>query len=137
MSEKEFCIFMYVCKWFFGEDSSFVPPLIYAMLGSSRDLAVGTVAVPSLLISSILTKEVNPHHNPKLYVQLVLTATFFAGVFQAALGLLRSAILHVYTHLHVCVCVCVCLVKVARLCQWYQTIRPLYNEFQENLQSHE
>lgn len=72
-----------------GADSSFVPPLIYAMLGSSRDLAVGTVAVPSLLISSMLGKEVNPHQNTKLYVQLVLTATFFAGVFQAALGLLR------------------------------------------------
>ncbi|KAK4425637.1 Sulfate transporter 3.1 [Sesamum alatum] len=72
-----------------GLYSSFVPPLIYAMLGSSRDLAVGTVAVPSLLISSMLGKEVNPHQNTKLYVQLVLTATFFAGVFQAALGLLR------------------------------------------------
>ncbi|KAL0457162.1 UNVERIFIED_CONTAM: Sulfate transporter 3.1 [Sesamum latifolium] len=72
-----------------GLYSSFVPPLIYAMLGSSRDLAVGTVAVPSLLISSMLGKEVNPHQNTKLYVQLVLTATFFAGVFQASLGLLR------------------------------------------------
>lgn len=59
------------------------------MLGSSRDLAVGTVAVPSLLISSMMGKEVNPHQNPKLYVQLVLAATFFAGVFQAALGFLR------------------------------------------------
>ncbi|KAL0414490.1 UNVERIFIED_CONTAM: Sulfate transporter 3.1 [Sesamum radiatum] len=73
-----------------GLYSSFVPPLIYAMLGSSRDLAVGTVAVPSLLISSMLGKEVNPHQNTKLYVQLVLTATFFAGVFQAALGLLSG-----------------------------------------------
>ncbi|KAH6808922.1 sulfate transporter 3 [Perilla frutescens var. frutescens] len=72
-----------------GLYSSFVPPLIYAMLGSSRDLAVGTVAVPSLLITSMMGKVVNPHQNPKLYVQLVLTATFFAGVFQAALGLLR------------------------------------------------
>ncbi|PIN17782.1 Sulfate/bicarbonate/oxalate exchanger SAT-1 and related transporters (SLC26 family) [Handroanthus impetiginosus] len=72
-----------------GLYSSFVPPLIYAMLGSSRDLAVGTVAVPSLLISSMLGKEVNPHQNTKLYMQLVFTATFFAGVFQAALGLLR------------------------------------------------
>ncbi|KAL3828792.1 hypothetical protein ACJIZ3_017594 [Penstemon smallii] len=72
-----------------GLYSSFVPPLIYAMLGSSKDLAVGTVAVPSLLITSMLGKEVNPHENTKLYVQLVFTATFFAGVFQASLGLLR------------------------------------------------
>lgn len=71
-------------------DSSFVPPLVYAMMGSSKDLAVGTVAVGSLLISSMLGKEVNPNENPKLYVQLALTATFFAGVFQASLGFLRS-----------------------------------------------
>ncbi|KAL3505975.1 hypothetical protein ACH5RR_031357 [Cinchona calisaya] len=72
-----------------GLYSSFVPPMIYAMLGSSRDLAVGTIAVPSLLIASMIGNEVHPAENPKLYVQLVLTATFFAGVFQASLGLLR------------------------------------------------
>jgi len=71
-------------------DSSFVPPLIYAMLGSSKHLAIGNVAVPSLLISAMLGKVVNPHENPKLYLQLVFTATFFAGVFQASLGFLRS-----------------------------------------------
>ncbi|KAK6913981.1 STAS domain [Dillenia turbinata] len=72
-----------------GLYSSFVPPLIYAMLGSSRDLAVGTVAVASLLIASMLGKEVNPNENPELYLQLALTSTFFAGVFQCALGFLR------------------------------------------------
>ncbi|XP_059446677.1 sulfate transporter 3.1-like [Corylus avellana] len=72
-----------------GLYSSFVPPLVYAMLGSSKDLAVGTVAVVSLLISSMLGKEVNPNQNPTLYLQLALTSTFFAGVFQASLGLLR------------------------------------------------
>ncbi|KAG6764490.1 hypothetical protein POTOM_031960 [Populus tomentosa] len=72
-----------------GLYSSFVPPLVYAMLGSSKDLAVGTVAVVSLLISSMLGKEVNPNENAKLYVQLAFTAAFFAGVFQVALGLLR------------------------------------------------
>lgn len=66
-----------------------MPPLVYAMLGSSRDLAVGTTAVPSLLITSMIGKEVSPHENTKIYVQLVLAATFFAGVLQAGLGLLR------------------------------------------------
>lgn len=66
-----------------------MPPLVYAMLGSSKDLAIGTVAVPSLLISSMLGKQVHPSENPQLYLQLVLTATFFAGVFQASLGFLR------------------------------------------------
>ncbi|KAJ4727424.1 sulfate transporter 3 1 [Melia azedarach] len=72
-----------------GLYSSFVPPLIYAMMGSSRDLAVGTVAVASLLIASMLGNEVNANENPKLYLHLAFTATFFAGVFQVSLGLLR------------------------------------------------
>ncbi|KAI3993108.1 hypothetical protein MKX01_009851 [Papaver californicum] len=73
----------------FGLYSSFVPPLVYAMMGSSRDLAVGTVAVASLLTASMLGKEVNASKNPTLYLQLAFTATFFAGVFQASLGFLR------------------------------------------------
>ncbi|THU58635.1 hypothetical protein C4D60_Mb03t16440 [Musa balbisiana] len=72
-----------------GLYSSFVPPMVYAVMGSSKDLAVGTVAVPSLLIASMLGKDVPPSQNPTLYVHLVFTATFFAGVFQASLGLLR------------------------------------------------
>lgn len=72
-----------------GLYSSFVPPFVYAMLGSSRDLAVGTVAVASLLISSMLGKEVSPTERTKEYVQLVFTSTFFTGVFQASLGFLR------------------------------------------------
>ncbi|KAI6693292.1 hypothetical protein NL676_021002 [Syzygium grande] len=76
-----------------GLYSSFVPPLVYAMLGSSRDLAVGTVAVASLLIFSMLGKEVSPTERTKEYVQLVFTSTFFAGVFQASLGFLRLGFL--------------------------------------------
>ncbi|KAF1898099.1 hypothetical protein Lal_00032863 [Lupinus albus] len=72
-----------------GLYSSFIPPLIYAMMGSSRDLAVGTVAVGSLLMASILGREVNPKENPKLFIHLAFTATFFAGLFQASLGLFR------------------------------------------------
>lgn len=59
------------------------------MMGSSRDLAVGTVAVASLLIGSMLGAEVSPTENPALYLHLAFTATFFAGVFQASLGILR------------------------------------------------
>ncbi|CAL9023688.1 unnamed protein product [Prunus brigantina] len=72
-----------------GLYSSFIPPLIYAMMGSSRDLAVGTVAVASLLIASMLGAEVNAMENPTLYLHLAFTATLFAGVFQASLGFLR------------------------------------------------
>ncbi|XP_059625905.1 sulfate transporter 3.1-like [Cornus florida] len=72
-----------------GLYSSFVPPLVYAMMGSSRDLAVGTVAVASLLTASMLGSEVDVNENPTLYLHLAFTATFFAGVFQAALGVFR------------------------------------------------
>ncbi|XAR61174.1 hypothetical protein NMG60_11034803 [Bertholletia excelsa] len=72
-----------------GLYSSFIPPVVYAMMGSSRDLAVGTVAVASLLTASMLGNEVNASENPTLYLHLAFTATLFAGVFQASLGILR------------------------------------------------
>nr|KJB46950.1 hypothetical protein B456_008G002800 [Gossypium raimondii]KJB46952.1 hypothetical protein B456_008G002800 [Gossypium raimondii] len=72
-----------------GLYSSFIPPLVYAMMGSSRDLAVGTVAVASLLTASMLGQEVNAAQNPTLFLHLAFTATFFAGILQASLGLLR------------------------------------------------
>ncbi|GFP92332.1 sulfate transporter 3.1 [Phtheirospermum japonicum] len=72
-----------------GLYSSFVPPLIYAVMGSSRDLAVGTVAVGSLLMASMLGDVVNPLEDPTLYLHLAFTATFFAGLFEVGLGFLR------------------------------------------------
>ncbi|KAH1072033.1 hypothetical protein J1N35_024361 [Gossypium stocksii] len=72
-----------------GLYSSFIPPLVYAMMGSSRDLAVGTVAVASLLTASMLGQEVNAAQNPTLFLHLAFTATLFAGILQASLGLLR------------------------------------------------
>ncbi|KZV32704.1 sulfate transporter 3.1-like [Dorcoceras hygrometricum] len=72
-----------------GLYSSFVPPLIYAMMGSSRDVAVGTVAVGSLLTGSMLSAAVNPVENPTLYLHLAFTATLFTGIFEAALGIFR------------------------------------------------
>jgi sulfate transporter 3 len=39
----------------------------------------------------MLGREVSPTENPALYLHLAFTATFFAGVFQASLGLLRYA----------------------------------------------
>ncbi|KAL3336398.1 hypothetical protein AABB24_032241 [Solanum stoloniferum] len=72
-----------------GLYSSFIPPLVYALMGSSRDLAVGTVAVGSLLMASMLGAEVNPAENPTLYLHLAFTATFFTGLFEVALGFFR------------------------------------------------
>ncbi|KAH7570980.1 hypothetical protein JRO89_XS05G0233200 [Xanthoceras sorbifolium] len=72
-----------------GLYSSFVPPLVYAVLGSSRDLAVGPVSIASLILGSMLRQEVSPTRDPLLFLQLAFTSTFFAGLFQASLGLLR------------------------------------------------
>ncbi|CAN6179410.1 unnamed protein product [Urochloa humidicola] len=72
-----------------GLYSSFVPPLIYSLLGSSRDLAVGPVSIASLVMGSMLREAVSPDDQPILYLQLAFTSTFFAGVFQASLGFLR------------------------------------------------
>ncbi|GLT29000.1 hypothetical protein SLA2020_038940 [Shorea laevis] len=76
-----------------GLYSSFVPPFVYAIFGSSKHLAVGTVAACSLLIAETLSSVVSPKDDPTLYLHLVFTATFITGIFQAALGFLRLGIL--------------------------------------------
>ncbi|KAF3678471.1 putative ataxin-10-like isoform X1 [Capsicum annuum] len=77
----------------YGLYTSVTPPLIYAMMGSSREIAIGPVAVVSLLLSSMVPKLEDPTANPIAYRKLVLTVTFFAGIFQAAFGLLRLGFL--------------------------------------------
>lgn len=81
--------FFFLPAFFIVVDSSFVPPLIYAILGSSNNLAVGTVAAGSLLLASIVSAQVSPTDNPQLYAQLFYTAAFFTGILQTALGFLR------------------------------------------------
>ncbi|KAM0851204.1 hypothetical protein ACQ4PT_052576 [Festuca glaucescens] len=73
----------------YGLYSSFVPPLIYALMGSSRDIAIGPVAVVSLLLGTLLQEEIDPVKNPYEYTSLAFTATFFAGLTQFALGFFR------------------------------------------------
>jgi len=70
-------------------DSSFVPPLIYAVFGSSRHMAVGTIAAASLLIAQTIQTVVDPVEDPTLYLHLIFTTTFITGVFQACLGFFR------------------------------------------------
>ena len=66
-------------------------PLVYAFMGSSRDIAIGPVAVVSLLLGTSLTDEISDYKSHD-YLRLAFTATFFAGITQMALGVLR------YTH---------------------------------------
>ncbi|KAG4955381.1 hypothetical protein JHK85_041761 [Glycine max] len=74
-----------------GLYSSFVPPLIYSLLGSSRHLGVGPVSIASLVMGSMLSEKISYTQEPILYLGLAFTATFFAGVFQASLGILSSS----------------------------------------------
>ncbi|KAL4318227.1 hypothetical protein GQ457_18G015060 [Hibiscus cannabinus] len=77
----------------YGLYSSFVPPLIYAFMGSSRDIAIGPVAVVSLLLGSLIQNEIDPTKNPAEYLRLTFTATFFAGITQVTLGFFRLGFL--------------------------------------------
>ncbi|KAH9669955.1 Sulfate transporter 2.1 [Citrus sinensis] len=77
----------------YGLYTSVVPPLIYAVMGTSREIAIGPVAVVSLLLSSMIQKVQDPLANPIAYRNFVLTATFFAGIFQASFGLFRLGFL--------------------------------------------
>ena len=93
----------FALTWFFPlhPDSSFVPPLVYAVLGSSLHSAIGPVAVVSLVLGNLLVVYYDPtisktsasgvvttSTNP-LYYDLAITATFFAGAIQMAMGIFR------------------------------------------------
>lgn len=77
----------------YGLYSSFVPPLIYAIMGSSRDIAIGPVAVVSLLLGTMLQDEIDPKKHKTEYENLAFTATFFAGITQFTLGFFRLGFL--------------------------------------------
>lgn len=66
-------------------------PLVYAFMGTSRDIAIGPVAVVSLLLGTMLTDEIADSKNPD-YLRLAYTATFFAGITQLALGFFRYSV---------------------------------------------
>ncbi|GMQ06609.1 hypothetical protein CsSME_00051131 [Camellia sinensis var. sinensis] len=72
-----------------GIYSSFVPPLIYSVLGSSSHLGVGPVSIASLAMGTMLGEMISPILEPDLYLRLAFTSTFFAGVLQASLGIFR------------------------------------------------
>jgi SulP family sulfate permease len=76
---------------YYGLYASFLPGIIAALFGSSRQLATGPVAVVSLLTASAL--EPIAGANPQLYIAYAVMLAFMVGVFQIALGLLRLGVL--------------------------------------------
>ncbi|KAJ4835633.1 putative sulfate transporter 3.5 [Turnera subulata] len=76
-----------------GLYSSFIPPIIYTIFGSSKHLAVGTVAACSLLMAETIATIAPPKDNLTLYVHLIFTSALITGIFQTTLGVLRLGIL--------------------------------------------
>ncbi len=64
-----------------------LPLIIYALFGTSRQLAVGPVAMVSLLASVGVSELAGP--GSKDYLSLMLLLTFMTGVLQLLLGVLR------------------------------------------------
>ncbi|PIN04325.1 Sulfate/bicarbonate/oxalate exchanger SAT-1 and related transporters (SLC26 family) [Handroanthus impetiginosus] len=71
----------------YGLYSGFVPIFVYAIFGSSRQLAIGPVALTSLLVSNVLGSIVDS--SEKLYTELAILLALMVGVFECVMGLLR------------------------------------------------
>ncbi|KAG9139519.1 hypothetical protein Leryth_022520 [Lithospermum erythrorhizon] len=71
----------------YGLYTGFVPIFMYSIFGSSRQLAIGPVALVSLLTSNILSNIVDP--SDKLYTELAILLALMVGVLECILGILR------------------------------------------------
>ncbi|XP_020086596.1 sulfate transporter 4.1, chloroplastic-like isoform X2 [Ananas comosus] len=71
----------------YGLYSGFVPIFVYAIFGSSRQLAIGPVTLVSLLVSNVLGNIVDP--SDALYTELAILLAFMVGVLECIMGLLR------------------------------------------------
>lgn len=77
-------------------DSGFVPIFVYAIFGSSRQLAIGPVTLVSLLVSNVLSGIVDP--SDELYTELAILLAFMVGVLECIMGLLRCDMIFAYNH---------------------------------------
>jgi len=75
---------------YYGLYASFLPPLVAALFGSSRQLATGPVAVVSLLTAAAL--EPIAASGGTGYIAYAITLSLLVGLFQLSLGLLRLGV---------------------------------------------
>jgi len=75
---------------YYGLYAAFMPPLVAALFGSSRQLATGPVAVVSLLTAAAL--EPIAASGSSGYIAYAITLSLLVGIFQLALGLLRLGV---------------------------------------------
>lgn len=71
----------------YGLYAALAPPIVYALLGTSRRLAVGPVAIDSLLAAAALAPLAAG--DPMLYATLAAALALLVGAFQATTGALR------------------------------------------------
>ncbi|CAN4096032.1 unnamed protein product [Withania somnifera] len=71
----------------YGLYSGFIPIFVYTIFGSSRQLAIGPVALTSLLVSNVLSSIVEP--SDKLYTELAILLALMVGILECTMALLR------------------------------------------------
>ncbi|MDX2448111.1 MAG: SulP family inorganic anion transporter, partial [Desulfobacterales bacterium] len=72
---------------YYGLYASFLPPMIAALFGSSRQLATGPVAVVSLMTSASLAPLATT--GSEGYIAYAIVLALLVGIFQLSLGILR------------------------------------------------
>lgn len=75
---------------YYGLYASFLPGIIAALFGSSRQLATGPVAVVSLMTAAALEPLAL---TPDMYVAYAIALAMMVGIFQLILGVLRLGVL--------------------------------------------
>ena len=75
----------------YGLYASIVPLLVYALLGTSRQLAVGPVAIIALLISSGLASFAE--QGIEIYISMAILLSLMVGVIQLIMGLFKAGIM--------------------------------------------
>ncbi|KAL3701553.1 hypothetical protein R1sor_019575 [Riccia sorocarpa] len=78
----------------YGLYGGFIPVLTYAIFGSSRQLAVGPVAMVSLLVSNgimpiVIAHTSTPEEAEQLYTALSIHLAFLVGMIECVMGLVR------------------------------------------------
>ncbi len=82
---------------YYGLYAAFLPVLVGALWGSSKQLATGPVAVVALLTASALASLAQP--GSESYIALAVLLAFLVGVIQLSLGIFRlGAIVNLLSH---------------------------------------
>jgi SulP family sulfate permease len=72
---------------YYGLYAAFLPPMVAALFGSSRQLATGPVAVVSLMTAASLSPLATP--GSESYITYAILLSLMVGIFQLLLGVLR------------------------------------------------